>query len=202
MLVKLTKKGGFQNTVMITSSIASEGKSITAINLAMSIAREYDHTVLLVDADLRNPSIHEYLGIKAKIGLSDCLSNNMDIGQALIKTDVGKLTILPAGQKVSTTVELLLSSKMKNFVREMKHRYADRYIIFDTPPILHFAEAHFIGSVVDGVIFVVREGITPLSSIKESLQMLKDDNVLGVVYNCAEINRSNGYRYYYRGTKR
>jgi receptor protein-tyrosine kinase/non-specific protein-tyrosine kinase len=205
MLVKLTRKSGFQNTVMITSSVAGEGKSITAINLALSIASEYDHTVLLVDADLRNPSIHKYLGIRHEIGLSDCLSKNIDIGRALITTEIGKLTLLPAGQKVSTPVELLLSNKMKNLIKELKNRYADRYIIIDTPPILHFAEVHFISSVMDGVIFVVREGIAPLGGIKEALNMLKDANLLGVVYSCAEIgglDSNSYYRYYTGGIKK
>lgn len=197
MVVKLTKRGNLHNTIMVTSAVGGEGKSLTALNLALTFAQEYDHTVLLVDADLRQPSIHEYLGIQPKIGLSDCLINGREIGQALIKTGIGKLTILPSGSRVSNPVELLLSSKMKEIVREMKHRYVDRYIIFDTPPVLPFAEAHSIGSVVDGVIFVVREGHTSLTSVKEALGILKETNILGVVYNDADPTSFDGAYYYH-----
>lgn len=196
IVVKLTEMGNFHNTLMVTSTIGGEGKSITALNLAITLAQEYDHTVLLVDADLRQPSIDEYLGIKPEIGLSDCLANGTDISNTLIKTGIGKLVVLPAGSKVSDPVELLSSSKMRDLVRELKQRYADRYVIIDTPPILPFAEAHSIGSVVDGVIFVVREGYAPMSNIKEALHMLKNAKVFGIVYNNVEINRFDDYRYY------
>lgn len=196
MVVKLTKKGKLQNTIMVTSTAAGEGKTLTALNLAITLAEEYDHTVLLIDADLRQPSIHRYLGIQPKIGLSDCLSNGTEIGHAIIKTGIGNLSVLAAGSQVSNPVELLLSNKMKALVEEMKHRYADRYIIFDTPPVLPFAEAHSIGAVVDGVIFVVREGSASINDIKEALNMLKDANILGVTYNDADVSRFSNYYSY------
>ncbi len=196
MVIKLTKKGKLQNTIMVTSTAAGEGKTLTALNLAITLAEEYDHTVLLIDADLRQPSIHKYLGIEPKIGLADCLSNGTEIGHAIIKTGIGNLSVLAAGSQVSNPVELLLSNKMKALVEEMKHRYADRYIIFDTPPVLPFAEAHSIGAVVDGVIFVVREGSASINDIKEALNMLKDTNILGVTYNDADVSRLNNYYSY------
>jgi protein-tyrosine kinase len=197
VIVNITKKGTFKNALMVTSSVAGEGKSLTALNLAITLAQEYDHTVLLVDADLRQPSITDYLGIPPQTGLSDCLSNGNDVGSVLIKTGIGKLMILSAGSRVSNPVELLSSNKMKVLLKELKHRYSDRYIIIDTPPVLPFAEAHAIGSMVDGVIFVVKERHAPVGSIKDALSALKDMNILGVVYNDVDVEHGDSYYRYY-----
>jgi len=198
MVVRLTKQKGFQNTLMVTSALVGEGKSITAINLAITLSQEYDHTVLLIDADLRNPSLHDYFNIKPKIGLSDYLVKGIEVEAALVKTGIGKLTFLPAGKKVKNPVELLSSNMMKEFINEISHRYSDRYIIIDTPPVLLFAETRSIGSVVDGTIFVVKEGMTSLHNIRDALDILKNNNVLGILYNNASIENLNGrYRYYY-----
>jgi protein-tyrosine kinase len=198
MVVKLTTRGGFLNALTVTSSLSAEGKSITALNLAVSLAQEYDHTVLLVDADLRKPSLHEMLGIEAPVGLVDCLTKGLDVGEALIKTGLGRLSLLPAGERIGNPVELLLSRKLKQLIREVKHRYSDRYVIIDTPPLLPFAEVHSLCAVSDGVILVVREGHTPVGDIQESLDMLKDTHVLGVVFNAAEPSpMENHYRHYY-----
>ena len=98
ILVRLTKGDNFSNMLMVTSSISCEGKSITALNLAITLAQEYDHTVLLVDADLRKPSIHNYLDLEPRVGLSECLMDGIDIKDALLKTGIGKLSLLPAGR--------------------------------------------------------------------------------------------------------
>jgi receptor protein-tyrosine kinase/non-specific protein-tyrosine kinase len=196
MVMKLTNSGRLLNTIMVTSTVAGEGKSITALNLAVTLAQEYDHTVLLVDTDLRKPSATNYLGIQSRLGLSDCLTRDIDAGEALVKTGIGKLVVLPAGKSVDNPVELLSSGKMQTFVKELKNRYQDRYVIFDTPPVLSFAEAHSLGSIVDGVIFVVREGTASMPNIKEALNLLKNANILGIVYNSVEINRFDShYRY-------
>jgi protein-tyrosine kinase len=197
MVVKLTRKDQFRNTLMVTSAVRGEGKSMTALNLAITLAQEHDNTVLLVDADLRKPSLSRYLGIPSSVGLSDCLTNGTDIGKGLIRTGIGKLVVLPSGKATANPVELLLSGKMKDLVKEMKQRYGDRYVIFDTPPVLPFAEVHCLASLVDGVLFVIREGTAPLSSIKGALEMLKGTPVLGTVFNCASTNSSNGYYYGY-----
>ena len=198
-LVQLTQMGGFQNTLMITSAMAGEGKSITSLNLAITMAQEYDHTVLLVDADLRKPTLHKYLGIKPLLGLSDVLTKGVDIGDVLVQTGIGKLVFLPSGGSLANPVELFLSKKMKDLVHELKHRYADRYIIFDTPPILPFAEVQSIATIMDGVVFVVREGHAPLNAIKEAMSLLKNTKMFGVVYNDAQVSRDRqNYYYNYR----
>lgn len=199
MLIRETKSD-FLNTIMITSAIDSEGKSLTAINLAISLAQEIDHSILLVDTDLRKPMLHNYLGIEYKYGLSDYLTRDIDISEILIKTGIGNLVLLPAGHIVDNPVELLSSDKMAALIKELKQRYVDRYIIFDTPPILSFAEGLSIGSYVDGVVFVIKERGAQSESIENALDLIKDFNILGVVFNGASMSNLDGlnsrYNYY------
>ena len=198
MVIRETKPD-FLNTLMVTSSLDSEGKTLTAINLAVSLAQEMDHSILLVDADLRKPMIHKYLGMTYKYGLSDYLTQDIDVSDTLIKTGIGNLVLLPAGHGATNPVELLSSDRMNALVKELKHRYMDRYVIIDTPPVLPFADTISIGSTVDGVIFVVQEGRAQKSSIEEALGMLKNLKVLGVVYNnVSKANLDGHYGSYYR----
>jgi len=202
MVIRQTK-ADFLNTIMITSAVESEGKTLTSINFAIAFAQEIDHSILLIDADLRKPMVHEYLGITYKYGLSDYLTRNIDISEVLIKTGIGNLVLLPAGSSVSNPVELLSSIRMKTLVRELKNRYMDRYIILDTPPVLPVADALTIGSMVDGVIFVIQERNAKRKTIEEAMNRTKDLNILGVVYNNVGESSLDGhyahnYRYGYR----
>ena len=197
-IVKRIRKDGSQNVIMVTSSVGGEGKSITAINLAVSLSQELDHSALLVDADIRKPSIAKYLGISACAGLSDCLIDGSEAREAVIKTGIEKLTVLPSGRAVENPVELLSSRRMKDLVQEVKHGSPGRYIVIDTPPILPFAETRAVSRMVDGVVFVVREGMAQVQSIEEALGLLKDTNLFGIVYTGASMEHLNGrYRYYY-----
>ena len=194
-LIALTSGDTFLNCIMVTSTVSEEGKTMTALNLAISLAKEHDHTVLLVDTDLRRPSIHKYLNIKPEVGLVHCLRDNLPIEEALIKTGVGKLVVLPAGEAVQDPVDLLSSNRMKAIVKELKERYPERYVIFDTPPALPFADAGVLSGVVDATLFVVREGKAKLEDIVETLEELKRHRLLGVVYNDAHsfVNRQSYY---------
>lgn len=194
-LIALTSGDTFLNTIMVTSTISEEGKTMTALNLAISLAKEHDHTVLLVDADLRRPSIHRYLDIQPKKGLVHCLRDNLPIEEALIKTGVGKLVVLPAGEAIKDPVDLLSSNRMKAIVKELKQRYPERYVIFDTPPALPFADAGVLAGIVDTTLFVVREGKAKLEDIVETLDEFKNHHLLGVVYNDAHsfVNRQSYY---------
>ena len=199
-LVKQTKKDEFHNILMVTSTLPREGKSLTALNLAISLAQDFDHTVLLIDADLRSPSIHRYLEFEPTIGLSDCLKNGTDIGEAIIRTGIGKLSVIPAGKAMPNPLELISSRKMQDLIREMKHRYRDRYVIFDTPPLLPFAESRSLGHMMDGIVFVIKEGEASQENIREALDSVKGCRILGVVFNessvCAEDNIYGDYSYY------
>lgn len=200
-LVRLTNEDRFRNLLMVTSAIPGEGKSITAANLAISMAQEYDLTVLLIDADLRRPSIHTYLGFEQTIGLSDCLQDGIDIGDAIVKTDISKLSVISAGRQVEKPLELFASKKMQELMAEIKHRYPDRYVIIDTPPLLPFAETRTLARIVDGVVFVIHEGETPQASVLEAKETLKGCPILGVVLNdstSTDTDSSHYSKYYQR----
>ncbi len=201
MILQITKRKGNYNTILVTSSESGEGKSLTSINLALVLAQEYNHTVLLIDADLRRPSLESYLGLKPALGLTDCLVDGIDVSRAFIKVGTPKLSFLSSGRKASNPAELLSSNKMRDLVHEIKSRYRDRYIIIDTPPVLAFAETHVLSSYVDGILLVVKEGVAA-SSVHAALDILNAGNVLGIVYNNASAERLEGryshyYHYYY-----
>jgi receptor protein-tyrosine kinase/non-specific protein-tyrosine kinase len=198
ILVKMTSVKPFKNVLMVTSAIPNEGKSITSLNLAISLAQEYDHTVLLLDADLRRPSIHKYLNIERKVGLADCLTKGVDLKDAIIPTGIGKLSVVTAGCTVSNPAELFLSGRMKAFLEEIKHRYTDRYVIFDTPPLLPFAETRSLAHLVDGVVFVVKEQTVKKSNVTDAIEALKGADLLGIVYNDTTIAQNVDRYYSYR----
>ena len=196
-ILQVTAKN-FLNTIMVTSSDISEGKTITAINLAVAIANEIDYTVLLVDADLRNPSVQKYLGIKSKYGLSDYLTGKTGLSDILIKTGIGKLVVLPAGNPPENPAELLSSDKMKRLVNEIKLRYKDRYIIFDSSPVLVTADALSLGIYMDGVVFVVKAARTSQKAAEQAISLMKGCNILGIVFNdVPQYLANNLYPYYY-----
>ena len=196
-LVKRTKKNGFRNTIMVTSATMGEGKSVTSANLAISLAQEFDHTVLLIDADLRRPSLHRLFGLNPEIGLSDCLVEGRDVSEAFIRTGIGRLVFLPAGKPMPNPGELFSSTMMRNIILEMKHRYSDRYVIIDTPPVLPFAETRSLSHSVDGAIVVVKEGQVPLRSVEETVHALRETELLGYVFNQATATADTKYHYYY-----
>lgn len=198
LLVKLSQAGDFDRSLMVTSPVAGEGKSITAINLAITMAQDFDHTVLLIEADIRKPSILNYLGLKAERGLTDCVLDGLDLKDAIIRTGIGNLCVLPAGRRVDNPVELFSSNRMQAMFAEVKSRYSDRYVIVDTTPLLPFAEPNYIASMVSAVILVVREGVTTPDKLKRAVEMLKNHNLLGVVSNCvSRVNSLQGYYGYY-----
>jgi protein-tyrosine kinase len=200
ILVKMTDGDALENILMVTSSIANEGKSITALNLAVSMAQEYDHTVLLIDADMRKPAIHKYLNMERKKGLAECLTGQADIGEVIVPTGIGKLSVITAGGAVTNPAELFSSNKMKTLLEEIKFRYRDRYIIFDTPPLLPFAETRSLAHLVDGVLFVVKEQSASQTNVKDAIEALKGCKLLGVVYNdtviAQNVERYYSYRHY------
>ena len=175
------------NTIMMTSVGPGEGKTLTAVNLAVSLARELTHTVLLVDADLRVPSVHSYFGIPAEPGLSDYLFHDHPLPNLLVNPGIAKLTILPAGGAASQSVEYLGSPRMRTLVQEMKERYPDRYIIFDCPPLLTHADPLIFGDYIDGIILVVEAGKAPEADIRKAMELLSGRLVLGTVLNKAEM---------------
>jgi protein-tyrosine kinase len=201
-ILRATSKN-HHNTIMITSSDMREGKSLTAINLAVALSGEIDHTVLLVDSDLRNPSVHRYFGIEEPRGLSDYLKGEANLPELLIKTGIGRLVILPGGAPTDSSAELLSSERMKTLVQEIKARYKDRYIIFDTSPLLVIADALALASYVDDILFVIQEGRTAQEKVAHAISLLKGCSILGVVFNNAHqsISRDTQHYYYRYGSR-
>ncbi len=192
-----TKKEG-RNTLMVTSPLPNEGKSLTTINLALSISQKVGQTVLLVDADLRNPSIHRYLDLPSGPGLIDFLTSGYPIADCLVHPEgLSNLVVLPAGQPTAHSGELLSSPLMVDLVKELKHFYPDRYVLFDLPPLL-YADPLAFAPLVDSIILVVEAGSTPREEITRSLEMLKAFPVLGSVLNKIDpVELSSGYYKYY-----
>lgn len=199
-IISLTKGEVFSNTLLVTSTISEEGKSMTALNLAISLAKEHDHTVLLVDTDLRRPSVHRFLGIKPEVGLVHCLRDGLPIEKALIKTGIGKLVVLPAGESIKDPLDMLSSNRMKEIIHELKERYAERYVIFDTPPAMPFADASVLAASIDSTLYVVREGRAKKHDFISTIDEFKrHNNLLGVIYNDAHMfTKKHNYYYYYR----
>jgi len=196
--IREASREGFNNVVLVTSANPKEGKTVTTLNLAVSLSQEFDYTVLVVDADLRAPSCTKYLGIDAKVGLADCLAGEADCSDVLVKTGIGRMVLLPAGKTVSNPAELLSSSRMRQLIQELKHRYPDRFIIIDAPPAKYFAETRFLASVADASILVIREGETSLEEVEDVIQAL-DGRVMGIVYNDAReapFRKPNHYAQY------
>jgi exopolysaccharide/PEP-CTERM locus tyrosine autokinase len=172
------------NLIMITSSLPGEGKTYCAINLAMSIAMELDHTVLLVDADVARPSLLHTLGLPPQRGLMDILTDDkLDMADVMLRTNVDTLSILPAGTSTPRATELLASSTMSNLVNEIAHRYPDRIVIFDSPPLLLTSEARVLASHMGQIVMVVEAQTTTQHAVKEALHQLEGFGNVNLIYN-------------------
>jgi len=188
-----------RTSFLVVSADAGEGKSVTAINTAVALANGIDHTVLLVDADLRKPSVHRYLGLAPQAGLSDYLQGKVDIPDVLIHTGIGRLVFLPAGNPAENATELLSSQKMRTLLQEMKQRYGDRYIIIDTSPILLTADPLSLSNYADGVLFVVRADHTSPKTVSRALALIKGSPIFGIIFNnVPKYLAKSHYPYYYR----
>lgn len=191
----LVEKG---NLIMISSGFPNEGKTFTSINLALSIASELDHTVLLVDADVARPAVTSYFGIDKGPGLVDyLLGDQPDLSNLLIKTDIPKLTLLPAGKRHHHSTELLASESMRNLLEELSERYPDRVIIFDSPPLLVTTEASVLASLVGQIVIVVESEKTTQTALKEALSLLDPDKSIGLVLNKSRQPFGSEYGMYY-----
>ncbi|HEX8477253.1 MAG TPA: XrtA-associated tyrosine autokinase [Telluria sp.] len=188
------------NLIMVTSSLPGEGKTYCAINLAMSIAMELDHTVLLVDADVARPSVLRTLGLPAQRGLMDILvDESLDLSDVMLRTNVPTLAILPAGTSTPRATELLASAAMTNLVMEIAHRYPDRIVIFDSPPLLLTSEARVLASHMGQIAVVVESETTTQHAVKESLSQLEGIANVNLIYNKTRefpgIEESYDYHY-------
>lgn len=174
------------NTILVTSALPSEGKTNTAVNLAMSMAAEEDLTVLLVDADFIKPDALRQLGIYAKKGLIDVVENpDLDIADVMMRTNIDNLTVIPAGQLHDRCTELLASTRMRQVVADLAHRYEDRIIIFDSPPVLVTTESTALASHMGQILFVVQAERTKREAVQNALELLGEGPQIGMMLNRA-----------------
>lgn len=187
------------NLIMVTSALPAEGKSFTAVNLAMSIAMEMDHTVLLVDADVARPSLPGMLGLQPGRGLLDVLvDGSVDLSQVLVRSNVEKLSILPSGTPHARATELLASDAMDRLLEEMACRYSDRIIIFDSPPLLATTEARVLATHMGQVVMVVQAERTAHAEVKQALATIESCPVKLMILNKGRTALQDGYGYGYR----
>jgi len=186
------------NLIMVTSALPGEGKSFTAVNLAMSIAMELDRTVLLVDADVARPSLPRVLGLPAQKGLLDVLQDkSLKLSDVLLRTNVDSLSILTAGTSDAHATELLASEAMGRLLNELARRYSDRIIIFDSPPLLFTTESRVLATRMGQIVFVVRAEETPQTAVKEALGTIDACPVKLMVLNQARNVENVAYGYDY-----
>lgn len=187
------------NLIMVTSALPGEGKSFSAINLAISIAMELDRTVLLVDADVAKPSLPKYLGFQAEHGLLDVLRDDKrDLSSVILRTNIEKLSILPAGKSHARGTELLASDAMDRLIADVANRYSDRLVLFDSPPILATSEANVLASHMGQIVMVVESEKTPKSALREALSRIEGTcDVVSIVLNKSATPTAGDYYGYY-----
>jgi capsular exopolysaccharide synthesis family protein len=172
------------NALAVTSPGFNEGKTLTAINLAISLAMEVSYTVLLVDANLRHPSVHSYFGMELEFGLSDYLVADKPLQEILVHpAGIQGLVILPGGKPLVNSAEMLNSPKMARLVEELKTRYPSRIVLFDLPPLLTTADAIAFSPYVDAALLVLEEGKTSTQDAQRAIELLKDTHLIGAVLN-------------------
>ncbi len=171
-------------SLAVTSVSPGAGTTTTAINLGISIAKEVEYTVLLVDANLRQPGLHEYFGVKPKYGLNDYLVNDMELSDILIKPEnIEHFVLLPAGEPIQNSSEMLASPRMCNLVDELKERYPKRIVLFDLPPVLGAADTLSFAPCVDAALLVIEDDVTKQSNLKTAIEYLSVSNIIGTVLN-------------------
>lgn len=186
------------NLIMVTSALPGEGKSFSAINLAISIAMELDNTVMLVDADVARPSVLNMLGLPPAPGLLDVVDkNSVDLSGVLLRTNIEKLSILPSGTQHPRATELLASDAMIRLLDDMANRYNDRIIIFDSPPLLLTTESRALATHMGQIVIVVHAEQTAQAAVKQALSAIDSCPIKMMILNQARQASTDGYGYGY-----
>lgn len=171
------------NSFAVTSATPNAGKTFISINLAIAMAMEGNQSVLVVDADLRRPSVGQYLGLQWEFGLVDCLEGEVPLEDALINPGIERLVILPGKNASNSASELISSHKMVNLIEEIKSRYESRIIIFDIPPLFAADDALLFMPYIDAALLVVEDGKNTADELQHSMYILEQTNLLGLVVN-------------------
>ena len=173
-------------SLAITSPTASEGKSLISSNLAVAIAMELNQTVLLVDMDLRNPTIASYFDLSPKVGIKDYLEGDIPLSSVLINPGIKRLVVLPGLGRSEDSAELVSSPRMASLISDIKSQYDSRIIIFDLPPILQTDDVLLSSGYIDSTLLVLEDGKNSEPDIKKSLQLLEGCHLMGTVLNKSE----------------
>jgi capsular exopolysaccharide synthesis family protein len=174
----------YYRAILVSSPSPGDGKSVTSLNLALAMAQEFHRRILLVDADLRDPSLHKLLGIPGRPGLSDVLAGSVEIGDVMVALPDCRLTVIPAGSPVDRPTEMLGSAEMRRLVDMLRTQF-DR-LIFDTPPAAPLADVGVLAPLADGVLLVVRACRTPRPAIDRAIEDIDAARILGLVLNDVE----------------
>jgi exopolysaccharide/PEP-CTERM locus tyrosine autokinase len=185
----------YGNLVMVTSALSGEGKTFTAINLAMSIVMEYNHTVLLIDADVVRPELSRVLNLQGRPGLVEVLlDSTVELADAMTRTNVSNLCLLGAGKSHARSTELLASHRMAELAEGMARRYPERIIIIDSSPLLAASQPSVLAHLMGQIVLVVETGRTPQTAVEEALSHLDQSKLIWLVMNKGW--RSLGSPYY------
>ncbi len=185
--------GRSPRTIMVSSTMPDEGKSLISANLAISIAQSIQEYVLLIDGDIRRPCIHTQFGFGDVPGLSDHLAKGIPVSSLLLKTKVNKLSILPGGNPSYNPSELISSQRMSRLLQEVKYRYSDRFIVIDSPPPKLTAESSALSRQVDGVLLVIEYGRTSREMISDLIKIIGKEKIIGIVFNKFDMRFANYY---------
>ena len=182
------------NCVLVTSALPGEGKSFVSLNLALSIASEVDSTVLLVDADVANPNVISKLHLPEARGLLDLLTDpDIDLSDVLLRTNVEKLSLLPAGSAHRRATEMLASTAMAELVQQMSTRYPDRILVFDSPPLLATTEARVLASHMGQIVMVVEADVTTHGALLKALETVENCPIVLMMLNKSQRTEVGGY---------
>ncbi len=175
-------------SLAVTSPGVGEGKSVTALNLAISLSREVNHTVLLVDMDLRKPSVARLLGLEneVQVGIADYLFSELPLSEVLVNPAMDRLVILPGREGQADASEMLSAPKMRQLIDDITNRYPERIVIFDLPPVCTHHDVLAFSPLVDAFLLVVRDGGTQQQELREAAELLKDVNLAGTVLTMAD----------------
>ncbi|MEQ1803699.1 MAG: CpsD/CapB family tyrosine-protein kinase [Gammaproteobacteria bacterium] len=189
-----TMRNNGWTSVAVTGPASGCGKTLTAINLAVSLAMEVTHTVLLVDLDLRKPTVHKYFDYEPELGLSDYLTSDVPLHKLLFTPSIDRLVVLPGRSALPNSAEMLRSPRMIALVNELKTRYPDRLVVFDLPPILAADDALAFSPYTDCFLMVAESGGTKKDDLQKAFEILKNTPLVGTVLNKSEAPTS-GYGY-------
>lgn len=194
VLNKMSENGW--RTLAVVSPTPGAGKSVVSINLAISIAQHAERSALLVDFDLRRPSVAKYLGLDQDVSFSDMLEGKCELRDVLVNPGIPRLVVMAAQRPVANSAEILASSKVQRMIEEIRERYTERIVIFDLPPLLSADDAMAVLPRIDCALMVVANGMSTQHEIEESLRHLPTTNLLGTVFNKAKGNMDR-YEYNY-----